>query len=42
MGGWRISVKVENKPLLEVRCVFCVAKKEAASVVKRGEEGETE
>lgn len=25
---WKITAKVENKPLLEVRCAFCVAKED--------------
>lgn len=35
---WKITAKVENKPLLEVRCAFCVAKEDWGGGQKRGKE----
>lgn len=39
---WRITAKVENKPLLEVRCAFCVAKEDwGGGAEEREREGQS-
>lgn len=37
---WKITAKVENKPLLEVRCAFCVAKEDGGAE-EREREGQS-
>lgn len=36
---WKITAKVENKPLLEVRCAFCVAKEDGGGGRREGKRG---
>lgn len=39
---WKITAKVENKPLLEVRCAFCVAKEDwGGAAEEREREGQS-